>query len=79
MRLAVFSIWASLLALPASAITFQTPLEHVEWSVEGDRFECRLAQPVQGFGQGEFVRRAGEGPTFRLQAQEALACWPRRY
>ncbi len=71
MRLAVFSIWASLLALPASAITFQTPLEHVEWSVEGDRFECRLAQPVQGFGHGEFVRRAGEGPTFRLQAQEA--------
>lgn len=71
MRLGVFSILAGLLATPAMALTFQTPLEHVEWSVEGDRFECRLAQPVKGFGQGEFVRRAGESPTFRLQAQEA--------
>lgn len=71
MRLAVFLILVGLLVRPALALTFQTPLEHVEWSVEGDRFECRLAQPVKGFGQGEFVRRAGEGPTFRLQAQEA--------
>lgn len=71
MRLAVFLILVGVLVRPALALTFQTPLEHVEWSVEGDRFECRLAQPVKGFGQGEFVRRAGEGPTFRLQAQEA--------
>ncbi|NLY12147.1 MAG: OmpA family protein [Gammaproteobacteria bacterium] len=71
MRFGIFSILASLLATPALALTFQTPLEHVEWTVEGDRFECRLAQPVKGFGQGEFVRRAGESPIFKLQAQEA--------
>lgn len=71
MRLGVVSILTGLLATPVMAVTFQTPLEHVQWSVEGDRFECRLAQPVKGFGQGEFVRRAGEGPTFRLQSQEA--------
>lgn len=71
MRLAVFSILVGLLATPALAITFQTPLEHVEWTVEGDRFECRLRQPVKSFGHGEFVRRAGESPTFKLQAQEA--------
>lgn len=70
MRLTVFSILVSMLASPALALTFQTPLEHVEWTVQGDRFECRLAQPVQGFGRGEFVRRAGEAPTFQLQGQE---------
>lgn len=70
MRLAILSIFATVLASPALALTFQTPLEHVEWTVAGDRFECRLAQPVLGFGQGGFVRRAGEAPTFELQAQE---------
>lgn len=56
--------------VPASAITFQTRLEKVEWKVEGDQFECRLSQPVADFGSGEFVRRAGEQATFRLKAQE---------
>lgn len=70
MRLAIFSVLVSVLASPVLALTFQTPLEHVEWTVEGDRFECRLAQPVQGFGHGKFVRRAGEAPIFQLQGQE---------
>ncbi|WP_022965567.1 flagellar protein MotY [Denitrificimonas caeni] len=70
MRLLVFSILAAISVAPALALTFQTPLEHVEWKVAGDRFECRLMQPVKGFGQGEFVRRAGESPVFKLQAQE---------
>lgn len=70
MRLAVFSILAGMVATPVLALTFQTPLESVEWAVAGDRFECRLTQPVKGFGQGEFVRRAGEGPVFKMQSQE---------
>lgn len=70
MRLLVFSIWAGMAVTPVWALTFQTPLEDVQWTVAGDRFECRLAQPIKGFGQGEFVRRAGENPTFKLQAQE---------
>ena len=53
-----------------SAMTFQTRLEKVEWAVEGDKFECRLIQPISQFGVGEFVRRAGERPTFRLKPQE---------
>ncbi|WP_348983404.1 flagellar protein MotY [Pseudomonas oligotrophica] len=59
-----------LLATPASAITFQTRLERVEWHVEGDSFECRLIQPIAGFGQGEFVRRAGEQAIFRLHSPQ---------
>ena len=61
---------ACLLASPANALTFQTRLERAQWQVEGDQFECRLSQPVAGFGAGEFVRRAGEESIFRLQSAE---------
>ncbi|AUO25307.1 OmpA family protein [Pseudomonas sp. NC02] len=63
--LALLSVFAS---LPAMALTFQTRLENIEWKVEGDKFECRLTQPITYFGSGEFVRRAGEQATFRLKA-----------
>ena len=68
---ALLCLFASLpLGFPAAAITFQTRLEKIEWTVEGDQFECRLSQAVTDFGAGEFVRRAGEQATFRLQARE---------
>jgi outer membrane protein OmpA-like peptidoglycan-associated protein len=54
------------------ALTFQTRLESIEWTVEGDKFECRLAQPITDFGSGEFVRRAGEQATFRLKAYNSM-------
>lgn len=60
------------LALPAQALTFQTRMEEVEWSVEGDKFECRLTQPVSGYGDAVFVRRAGERPVFELRAWNNL-------
>lgn len=63
--LALLSVFAS---LPAMALTFQTPLESVEWRVEGDQFECRLIQPITNFGSGVFVRRAGEEATFQLKS-----------
>nr|WP_254621550.1 OmpA family protein [Stutzerimonas stutzeri] len=59
-----------MLASPANALTFQTRLERAQWEVAGDQFECRLTQPVAGFGVGEFVRRAGEQPIFRLQSPD---------
>ena len=59
-----------LLVSPANALTFQTRLERVQWQVEGDQFECRLKQPITGFGSGEFVRRAGEQAVFRLHSPE---------
>lgn len=58
------------LSLPVAALTFQTRLEQVQWKVEGDQFECRLSQPIADFGSGEFVRKAGEQPIFRLKAGE---------
>ncbi|MFJ4348048.1 OmpA family protein [Pseudomonas sp. NPDC089401] len=63
--LALLTLFAS---LPAGAMTFQTRMENVAWKVEGDQFECRLIQPIDGFGSGEFVRKAGEQPVFRLRS-----------
>nr|WP_279577265.1 OmpA family protein [Pseudomonas sp. LA21] len=57
-------------SLPAWGLTFQSRLESAQWTVAGDQFECRLTQSVAGFGQGEFVWRAGEQPTFRLRQQQ---------
>ena len=54
--------------LPVQALTFQTRMENVAWSVDGDKFECRLSQQVDGFGEAVFVRRAGERPVFELSA-----------
>ena len=67
--LALFTLFAS---LPAGALTFQTRMENIAWTVEGDQLECRLVQPIDGFGSGEFVRRAGEQPTFRLRSDTNL-------
>ncbi|WP_070413736.1 flagellar protein MotY [Pseudomonas lundensis] len=67
--LALLSMFAS---LPAMALTFQTRLENIEWKVEGDKFECRLIQPITDFGSGVFVRRAGEQAIFRLNAFNAM-------
>ncbi|MCU1749618.1 flagellar protein MotY [Pseudomonas sp. 6D_7.1_Bac1] len=67
--LALLSVFAS---LPAMALTFQTRLESIEWTVEGDKFECRLTQPITDFGSGEFVRRAGEQVIFRLKAYNPM-------
>lgn len=67
--LALLTLFAS---LPAGALTFQTRMENIAWKVEGDQFECRLIQPIDGFGSGEFVRRAGEQPVFRLRSESNL-------
>jgi len=67
--LALLTLFAS---LPAGALTFQTRMENIAWTVEGDQFECRLIQPIDGFGSGEFVRRAGEQPVFQLRSNSNL-------
>lgn len=59
-------------ALPAQALTFQTRMENVQWTVAGDQFECRLSQRVEGYGEAMFVRRAGERPVFELSAWSNL-------
>ncbi|TWH76481.1 OmpA family protein [Azomonas agilis] len=70
MRSFILILIGLLMSSSLSALTFQTRLEKVAWQVEGDQFECRLMQPVTGFGSGGFVRRAGESARFQLHAHD---------
>ncbi len=71
MRLQYAALLSLFVSLPSVALTFQPRLEHAEWRAEGDQFECRLIQPIKTFGGvGQFVRRAGEQPTFQLISRE---------
>ena len=72
MRQRYFILLSLFASVPAMALTFQTRLENVEWKVEGDKFECRLIQPITDFGAGVFVRRAGEQAVFRLNAYNSV-------
>ena len=72
MRQCYFILLSMFASLPAMALTFQTRLENIEWKVEGDKFECRLIQPITDFGSGAFVRRAGEQAVFRLNAYNSM-------
>ena len=72
MRQPYFILLSLFASFPSLALTFQTRLENVEWKVEGDKFECRLIQPITDFGSGVFVRRAGEQAVFRLNAYNSV-------
>ena len=62
-----------LLGFPAAqAATFNTMLSDVDWEVEQSVFECKLSQPVTGFGEAAFIRRAGEPEAFYLQQKQIL-------
>lgn len=67
-----FILLSLFVSLPAMAMTFQTRLENIEWKIEGDKFECRLIQPIANFGSGVFVRRAGEQAVFRLDSYHSV-------
>lgn len=72
MRQLYIALFTAFASLPAMALTFQTRMENAAWSVDGDQFECRLTQPVSGFGSGAFVRRAGEQATFHLASTSSM-------
>lgn len=72
MRQFYLALFTALASVPAMALTFQTRMESAEWKVDGDQFECRLTQPVSGFGSGGFVRRAGEQATFHLESNSSM-------
>ncbi len=67
----VLSGWL-LLVGSSWAVTFNTILSDVNWQVDQSIFECKLSQPVAGFGQAAFSRRAGEPEAFYLQQKQIL-------
>lgn len=58
---------ALLAVRPGYAITYGAGLENSQWHVESSELECRLWQPVPGFGDGVFSKRAGYGLSFYLK------------
>ena len=54
MHLRYLTLLSLFVSAPGLALSFQTRLEKIEWQVEGDKFECRLTQPVTDFGRGQF-------------------------
>lgn len=61
-----------IVAPSAGAATFNTALSDVDWQVASSILECKLSQPISGFGQAIFSRRAGEAEDFYLQQKQIL-------
>lgn len=54
----------------ANAIThYQSGISDSEWLLSGDIFSCSLTHPVPHYGEGHFIKEAGEPMKFILQPQ----------
>ena len=49
------------------AMVYGASLENSQWHANGSELECRLVQPIPGYGDGIFSRPAGQGLTFHLR------------
>jgi outer membrane protein OmpA-like peptidoglycan-associated protein len=56
--------------MKANAIThYQSGISDSEWLLSGDIFSCSLTHPVPNYGEGHFIKEAGEPMKFILQPQ----------
>ena len=57
-------------AAQSVAVTrFESEIDNSQWSLSGDIFECKLVHPVPHFGEGEFIKEAGEPMKFVLHPE----------
>ncbi len=62
-------LWLTLLvAWPSWALRFSPAIDQSAWAVQGNQFECRIAQSIPDFGQAIFYHQAGETQQFYLMA-----------
>ncbi|WP_417537238.1 flagellar protein MotY [Marinomonas sp.] len=65
-----FLLAAGLAWTQANAIThYQSGISDSEWLLAGDIFSCSLTHPVPNYGEGHFIKEAGEPMKFILQPQ----------
>ena len=65
-----FLLAAGLPWTQANAIThYQSGISDSEWLLAGDIFSCSLTHPVPNYGEGHFIKEAGEPMKFILQPQ----------
>ncbi|MEO9273407.1 OmpA family protein [Marinomonas sp. 5E14-1] len=66
----VFTLTACLPFGQVSALThYQSGITDSEWLLSGDIFSCSLTHPVPHYGEGHFIKEAGEPMKFILQPQ----------
>jgi outer membrane protein OmpA-like peptidoglycan-associated protein len=65
-----FLLIACTLSGQAMAFTqYQSGISDSEWLLSGDIFSCSLTHPVPHYGEGHFIKEAGEPMKFILQPQ----------
>lgn len=65
-----FLLAAAMPFMQAQAIThYQSGISDSEWLLSGDIFSCSLTHPVPNYGEGHFIKEAGEPMKFILQPQ----------
>ncbi|TBR44855.1 OmpA family protein [Marinomonas agarivorans] len=57
---------ATLNAAPQSLIRYQSSLHEAQWLLSGDIFSCSLRHPIPHYGEGHFIKNAGEPMKFIL-------------
>jgi sodium-type flagellar protein MotY len=66
----VIASLALCLATPSQALTrYQSSFESAEWLLSGDIFSCSLTHPVPHYGEGHFIKEAGEPMKFILKPE----------
>ena len=69
----LLSVYLCILILPiqrSDAETFIASIEDTQWRVDGSRFQCRLSHQIPNYGQGVFIREAGERLAFYLDVEQ---------
>lgn len=57
-------------SLSVQALTrFQSDIDSAEWLLTGDIFSCSLIHPVPHYGEGHFIKEAGEPMKFILKPE----------
>lgn len=74
MRTTPLLCWVSVLSLLvphtlfAETYRYQASMHEAEWQMESSVFECRLYQPIPGYGEAQFLHPAGEQLMFSMEA-----------
>jgi outer membrane protein OmpA-like peptidoglycan-associated protein len=55
----------------SAAVTFQAPIDKVQWQLQASRFACTLSQTIPDFGTATFEHLAGSELQFVLSSPQA--------
>src|SRR5690606_41263617 len=62
-------------AVAEAALPYGSSAEDTRWQVSGSIFECRVEQPIPGYGRAVFYHEAGEFVDVRLDTLRNLMAY----